>query len=211
MERLGISKMTGKLEFFRAINADPGSNPFCQSMHSNPNLICHHCYSMHLLDTARKSCRPAFARNSSLLSEMRITRDQVIQFYPGEHVRMLAHGELVNDLMFENLCALSTWFPQTRFLMWTKRKDIVQRNMGIIPDNMRIIYSSPLINPSGVRIPSGFNGVFNVFTNDYVLQHGIPINCHGKCIECMRCYTEDRFVTNELLRWRGVVVSDAER
>ncbi|MFA5617705.1 MAG: hypothetical protein WDK95_12750, partial [Syntrophorhabdaceae bacterium] len=44
------------------------------------------------------------------------------------------------------------------------------------------------------------NGIFNVYTVDYILEHAREINCSGSCATCLRCYTQDNIVVNELVK-----------
>jgi len=196
---LNISEMSGKLKYFRAISQNPLTNDYC----NNECGLRGVCYSKRLLTTARKNAVPSFERNNRLLSTSLITRDNIkANFKVGEHVRLLAHGELINDLNFLNYCKIATFYPYSIFTLWTKQKDIVQDNKDFVPGNLRLIYSSPQINPSkkdSNNIPQGFTGLFNVYTKDYVDKNNIIINCKKNCVGCLRCYTLENFITNELI------------
>ena len=67
---LKISKMTGKLADFRALNTNTLTNDFCMKMYSSgkPDLICTKCYSAEMLQGLRKNCAPAWQQNSDTLS-----------------------------------------------------------------------------------------------------------------------------------------------
>ena len=66
-----ISKMTGKLDGFKAISSNTTTNPYCikQNASNNPNNICTKCYS-HTFKSYRKNMQPALQRNSDLLSKI---------------------------------------------------------------------------------------------------------------------------------------------
>lgn len=197
---VNVSKMSGKMRNFRAISTSPLSNPFCMEKCGFGKV----CYSKIMLETARKNTRPAFERNSKILSTKLIERENINKtFYAGEHIRFSAHGELINDTHFINLCRIAGFYPHATFTLWTKRLDIVNRNMEHVPENMRMIYSNNCVNPNQLaaqRIPEGFVGVFNVYTKEFAKENNININCQRSCAECMRCYTEIGFITNELMK-----------
>lgn len=198
-------KGEGKMSYFRAISLNSISNEFCSKMSENPDNICHYCYSKRLLNTVRKSIVPALQHNTELLTNALIERHNInATFRPGEYVRLLAHGELVNDISFRNFCQIASWYPYVNFIMWTKRIDIVTRLHDIIPSNLKLIYSDVKINrsPEEVNIPEYFNGVFRVYTKDYVVKNNVHINCNKKCCTCLRCYRDiqnGNVVINELV------------
>jgi hypothetical protein len=45
MTAVHISKMTGKLDGFRAISTNTVTNSFCQKMNTSGDTICRQCYS----------------------------------------------------------------------------------------------------------------------------------------------------------------------
>jgi hypothetical protein len=49
-------------------------------------------------------------------------------------------------------------------------------------------------------IPKGFSGIFNVYSSRYAIDHAIDINCSGSCATCLKCYTQNRFIINELVK-----------
>ena len=62
---------SGKMLGIPSLNTDPTTNKFCQGMYNSKkeNLICRECYSMSMLNTFRKNCKPKFLNNSKFLSE----------------------------------------------------------------------------------------------------------------------------------------------
>lgn len=196
---ISISQLSGKLEHFHGISTNPLTNDFCNKMALKNNTICNRCYSRRMLRTFRMNAVPAFDRNGKKLSESEVQPGEMPRFAPGEWVRLLPHGELINDTMMENFVKIAKHNHWNRFVLWTKRKDIV-KNFEI-PANMFIIYSNPNLNRYSDNIPEKFHGIFNVFTEEYALHNNIDINCMQKCIECMKCYSgTSGLVINEMLK-----------
>ena len=76
--------------------------------------------------------------------------------------------------------------PMTTFTLWTKRSNIVSRVLKNRdkPKNLILVYSNKYIDKLDIKLPKHFDKVFNNVssrTND--------VNCEGKCLECMKCYT----------------------
>jgi hypothetical protein len=55
MTAVHISKMTGKLDGFRAISTNTVTNSFCQKMNTSGDTICRQCYSHGMLKSYRKN------------------------------------------------------------------------------------------------------------------------------------------------------------
>jgi hypothetical protein len=64
MTAVHISKMTGKLDGFRAISTNTVTNAFCQKMNTSGDTICRLCYSHEMLKSYRKNMQPSLQRNS---------------------------------------------------------------------------------------------------------------------------------------------------
>ena len=180
-----VSTMTGKMQHIPAINTNTLTNPFCVKMHDSeiPNNICVHCYSHDMLNGYRKSCAPAWQRNSDLLSGSVLSDDQ-IPVINSHSFRFHGHGELLNSTHYFNFCRIARKNPKCTFALWTKRRDI---KSSVRPDNLILIYSNPTIDKVMHKPPVGFDKVFN---NTSSLTKAD--NCSGrKCIECLKCYRLD--------------------
>jgi len=84
---------------------------------------------------------------------------QDLPFVMDAFLRINAHGELINDHHFENICRLAEKNPHCSIALWTKRPDIVNRVLRgrSKPGNLILIYSNPKIEQragkSGRRPP----------------------------------------------------------
>ena len=178
---------SGKMLGIPSLNTDTTSNEFCKSMYnsSKDNLICNDCYSMSMLNTFRKNCKPKFLNNSKYLSE-RIHDRKYLPICPSTTGRFHSHGELINSIHLENLMNICLNQPMTTFTLWTKRKNIVSRVLKSRkkPKNLILIYSNPYVDKLDVEVPKHFDKVFN-----NVSKPSDNVNCNAKCLDCMMCYT----------------------
>jgi len=197
--------MSGKMARISAISFNPLSNEFCNEWSKVDRTTCSICYARRYASTFRQNTVPPYTQNARIMSTREVTERDFKKnaFKAGQFVRFLAYGELINDLTFKNFCKIAELYPDIKATMWTKRLDIVEPLIDLVPDNMRLMYSTMPVNPSdeiATRIPTGFNGIFNVYTVDYILEHAREINCSGSCATCLRCYTQDNIVVNELVK-----------
>lgn len=184
------SKMTGKLDGFKAISTNTTTNPYCikQNSSGKADNICTKCYSHTMLKSYRKNMQPALQRNSDLLSG-RILSDDELPTILDAFYRFNAHGELINETHLANLTAIARKNPHCAFALWSKRIDIVRRYFAKHdkPDNLILIFSNSKIGTILDRPPVPFDRTFNnVLVDEFVEQQ----NCTGqKCRDCLLCYT----------------------
>jgi hypothetical protein len=58
----------------------------------------------------------------------------------------------------------------------------------LIPDNLKLIYSNPKIDSKDIKPPKHFVKVFTAYSKDTKIKN---INCRGKCVDCMLCYSDN--------------------
>jgi|TARA_R110000803_G_scaffold63709_1_gene124418 hypothetical protein len=185
-----ISKMTGKLDGFKAISTNTRTNKFCLKMNeAKKETICTHCYSHTMLKGFRKNMAPALQRNSDLLSSRMLARSE-IPIILEAFFRFSAHGELINMQHLINLVEIAVYNPHCTFSLWTKRKDFIKRlfdYQGLKkPANLILIYSNPKIGSIIKDMPKYFDKTFNnVLENEFTDDQ----NCTGQqCKNCLLCY-----------------------
>ena len=190
---------SGKMLGIPSLNTDTTSNKFCQGMYnSKQDIICNECYSMNMLTTFRKNCKPKFLNNSKYLST-KIHPREYLPICPSNVGRFHSHGELINSIHLENILNICLNQPMTTFTLWTKRANIVSRvlkNRGK-PKNLILIYSNKYIDRLDIKLPKHFDKVFN-----NVSSWTSDVNCEGKCLDCMKCYTLGETTTqiNEVIK-----------
>ena len=146
---LKISKMSGKLKGFKALNTNTLSNEFCIKMYNcgNKEIICTFCYSHNMLNTYRKSCVVPWQNNSDILSKSLLKEYQLPRIKDSEF-RFHGHGELINSKHLKNFVLIVEHNPKCNFALWTKRKNIVRAvfKKQERPNNLILVYSNPVID-----------------------------------------------------------------
>ena len=181
-----ITKGSGKMTGVYSINTSTLKNTFCQKM-AKGNTVCKSCYAGRY-EKLRPNITKAFLKNEEVL----LSKDFQPEPLSFKFVRLHSYGELHNTLHFTNYLKLAEYNPNTIFSLWSKRKSIIQGFIskgGIIPTNVILIYSNPLLDNPIKRVPKGFDKVFNVFTKEYIEKEQIVINCKQSCIDCQLCYS----------------------
>lgn len=184
-----ISKMTGKLEGFKAISSNTVTNPYCikQFNCGNSDNICTKCYSHTMLNSYRKNMQPALERNSQLLASEILPNDQLPVILEA-FFRFNAHGELINITHLTNLVNIASKNPHCNFALWTKQNNLIQEYFATNakPSNLILIYSNPKIGKILSKPPKYFDKTFNNVAMDQFVNEQ---NCTGqKCKDCLLCY-----------------------
>ena len=188
MNQLAWSVMSGKMEGIPALNTDTTTNKFCIAKSKDETSICSKCYSWNMLKTFRKNAVPRFKMNSDILSSRVLDMNELVR-PKGNHVRFNAHGELINTYHVQNLVNYALFYPQVTFTLWTKKKALIHSffNKHNKPDNLILIYSNEIVGTVYKSVPKHFDKVFNVVSHGNSRDY--EINCEGKCIDCMKCYS----------------------
>ena len=192
MNKVHISKMTGKLQGLQAISTNTVTNKFCNKQNASKNneVICKHCYSHSMLNTYRKNMQDCLQRNSDTLS-LADLEDVDIPRINQLYMRFNAHGELINETHLKNLIKICVKNPNVFFTLWSKRKDIIIKyfdKIGMRPRNLKLVFSNSIINTI-IDPPKYFDSTFNNVDQDYMKEKQ---NCTGqKCIDCLLCYTHN--------------------
>ena len=185
-----ISKMTGKLDGFKAISTNTMTNEYCikQNANGKADNICTKCYSHTMLKSYRKNMQPALQRNSEALANKVLDID-LLPTILDAFFRFNAHGELINLTHLENLNRIAKKNPHCSFALWTKRNDLIAKYYANRekPDNLTLIYSNPRVGTIMRKPPKHFDRTFNnVLEHEHVEEQ----NCTGqKCKDCRLCYT----------------------
>ena len=184
-----ISKMTGKLDGFKAISSNTITNPYCvkQNQSSDNENICTKCYSHTMLKSYRKNMQPSLERNSQALSTSILPSEQLPMIMEA-FFRFNAHGELINETHLINLVNIAVKNPHCNFALWTKRNDIISKYFvnNDKPKNLILIFSNSKISKVLNKPPRFFDKTFNnVLEHEFVESQ----NCTGQqCKNCLLCY-----------------------
>ncbi len=182
-----------------SINTNPLNNPYCNRMATVKECICSSCYSRRMLGTSRINCSDPWTRNGKILSDSVFHSwdlPDLTKCACNGAFRFSSHGELINEIHLINLCSIARCNPHITFGLWTKRTDMVQANLDIVPDNMVLVASTHQIDAREPELPGGFHKVFGAYTPEYAEDNDVTINCEGKCRDCMVCYRKDNGIVH---------------
>lgn len=204
MPKLHITtRHSGKMSGMQSLSTSCLLNPYCQARQKDPTTICSHCYAQQLL-AYRKTARDCYATNTVILTTAPLADDDV-PLINVSYFRLEAFGDLVNRQHAENYCTIARHNPHTAFTLWTKNPALI--DPALLPPNLRVLYSSPLLNTPQTEMLTRYpwlSGLFTVYTPTYAKEHGIEINCGARsCRTCLRCYNPDNptpIIINELLK-----------
>ena len=188
MNQLAWSVMSGKMEGIPALNTDTTTNKFCIAKSKDENSICSKCYSWNMLKTFRKNAVPRFKMNSDILSSRVLDMNELVR-PKTNNVRFNGHGEIINTNHVQNIVNYALFYPQVTFTLWSKKKALIQSffNKHDKPVNLLLIYSNEIVGTVYKSVPKHFDKVFNVVSHGNSRDY--EINCEGKCIDCMKCYS----------------------
>ena len=109
--------------------------------------------------------------------------------------RFNSHGELINDIHFENLCRIAEYNPHCTFTLWTKRATIVNKafKKREKPSNLILVFSNSKIGHIMEKPPKHFDKTFNNVRGGDKLELQ---NCTGQqCKNCLTCYQHNDITT----------------
>ena len=189
---LHVTKGCGKMNGINSINVSSLENPFCIKNSKNENSVCSKCYS-NRYSRLRPPLEKCLLKNTEILTKTDLEFED-IPVINALYFRFNSFGELYNLRHFINLLRICRKNPKTTFSLWTKRKSIIrQYDQDLLPKNLILIYSEPLINEINLGVES-FDKTFNVVTKEFSKDSNI-INCSKKCLECLKCYTKNSLTT----------------
>lgn len=197
--------MSGKLEGIPAISTSVLLNPICQARAKDPDSVCAKCFAMNTVNRY-KDLRHHLEENTEALTKPLALNDLPRFALNVGFVREEAFGDTQNVTQAINYINIAMVNPSTRVTVWTKNPKHYMFALEEVekPENLTIIYSSPHLNKEDAYILERYpfiDKVFTVYTDDYIKEHGIEINCGGrKCVACGRCYlkNDERFIRERL-------------
>lgn len=205
VQQIVVSSLSDKMEDFFAISTSVLMNARCQARARVKGSICKSCYAASNLNRF-SALLQATETNFIILNNFDISLEAWATLSIPTincRARIESHGDTASATCAANYCKIVNSHAWITFGVWTKnpydyKPFFVEHGK---PGNMIFILSSIYENVVA-EIPEDMkkfvDHVFTVYTEEYVLEHGIAINCgkyHGiekidhKCKNCMRCYT----------------------
>ena len=201
---------TGKMYGITSCSTCAARNARCKARYESgaENCICRKCFSFSQM-AHQKSTRLKYARNTEVLTRIELNPLWIPEEVENNIFRFESFGDLNNAIQFENYCTIAAARPEVMHTLWTKNPDIIADAIdagAVIPANMIIIYSSPIINDVRANMLERYsfiNKIFTVWTSAEAAEKaGYKINCGARdCNKCRRCYrfNSETFV-HELLK-----------
>lgn len=174
-------------------------NHNCKRQSKLKTWICSHCFSNAMQNSKRCAhLKDKLTRNTLLLAYYDIPAEAMPKIKK-DIFRLESFGDLINETQFRNYLKLVKANPQTRFTIWTKLPLIMRSVFKTEekPENLTIIYSSPLVNDTRTiadvqELFPFVDKIFTVYDKDYTKDHHIAINCGAKCCNtCRICYNKN--------------------
>lgn len=183
---------SGKMKGLVSINTSSTFNPFCIEHSKIKGSICEKCYARRY-ESFRPCVKERYNENGCILSSF-IIRKEDIPVFNERICRFHSYGELINGVHLLNFVKIAKYNPETLFVLWTKRIDLIRNIVPYIdiPKNLKLIYSAYMINCVAKEVPKYFDATFSVVTKKYAEETGIKVNCRAKnCLMCQNCYSKD--------------------
>lgn len=197
--------MSGKMAGIPSISTSVLENPICQKRREQKDSICAKCFAA---STAARygSLAKNLKSNLELLTGEILPLDVLPRFIPelSNIVRFESFGDLANVNQAINYLNIAKVNPGVRFALWTKNIGFLAKAVEMTgkPENIRIIYSSPIVNQAidvekTKRAFDCIDAVFTVYDKKHVAANNTDINCGAKsCITCRNCYDRPDFYSD---------------
>lgn len=180
---------TGKMAGLQSLSTSVSTNPHCIARRAKGDSICAHCFAAAMMDRY-KALEACTVENGRILSAG-LVPDSQLPIIPVRYFRFEATGDLSSMIQAANYIRIAAKNPDTLCALWTKNPQYIQQaiNAGfVIPSNLQIVLSSPLINKPIKSTRYGFiNKIFTVY--DKQTAKDVNINCGARsCLACGRLY-----------------------
>ena len=196
---------SGKMGGMWSISTSVLLNENCKKNAQNKALICSHCYAMTLLKM-RHSLEDKLALNTLLYTKAVLPLWALPQLNC-LYFRFEAFGDLNNSVQVENYFNMAKNNSAVKCALWTKNPQFIKEaieNGNSKPNNLNIVYSSPILNKKSENIREAFpfiDIVFTVYDKETIEKENIVINCGAlSCIGCLKCYNGTAEEINEKLK-----------
>lgn len=205
--------MSGKMSGFPSISTSVALNPICQARAKDPDSICAHCFAMSTV--ARYTALGVhLAENTTVLCKDVLPIELLPRFtFAVNMCRFESFGDLNNVTQVINYFNIARVNSHVHFALWTKNPKLIALALVCLkgtgnpgkPENLNIIYSSPMLNTCAGDVFSRYpfiDKVFTVYDKQTIAKENITINCGARaCASCGLCYFDKVVkIVNEQLK-----------
>lgn len=174
-----------------------GLNKFCQARRKKGCSVCAHCFAARQTKTYKDQASKL--KRAHAIATMCEWAIEDIPIIPDnyKYFRLESFGDINNVLQVRNYNTLANalMVQGVKVTLWSKNPGIIQAAINDsmqLSDNLIIGLSSLELNKPEIdkaRKYSFIKFLFTVFTDEYIEQHNIDINCGGRhCLSCLNCY-----------------------
>ena len=199
---------SGKIEGVSSIDSHAISNPFCECMRKNaelvPDLVCGGCYACMAKELWKHTAQLAHLRNNLILSSVLFTDEELALIsIPCDVMRPFCRinedGDIADLTHALNILGIARTHNVIRFAVWHKNRKALYTALDMVgkPENVEIVFSVPIVSQSIDRIKAVTgrydDKVFAVFRTEDEVSAAIAagfVKCNGvKCMDCgFHCY-----------------------
>lgn len=187
--------MSGKMSGFPSISTSVLKNKICQQRCKNANSICAHCFAVATV-SRYTALEKHLEENTVVLTESVIDSEKLPKIsFAVAMCRLESFGDLNNVTQVINYFNICRKNPHVHFALWSKNPFLIGLAIAAgyeKPDNLNIIYSSPILNKPELDIMTKYpfiDKVFTVYDKKTIASEKININCGAKsCAGCGLCY-----------------------
>ena len=191
---------TGKMAGMYSLSTSCTLNEYCVKRSNNPDSICNLCFAQSMFKNPWYKWTLKRCEHNTHILTTSILDTEVFPLVNAFAFRLESFGDIQNTTQVVNYFNFCKVNPRVTFALWTKNPFIIANAIRAgyaKPDNLIIIYSSPLIDRpvSLAKIQNVFPFVDKVFTvwrdTDTAAKHNTKINCGARaCMKCLKCYTK---------------------
>lgn len=189
---------TAKMRGMASVSTACTCNEHCKEHAKVDGSVCSVCYAQNQL-AYQKSTDEHYTQCYTFFTNVDLTIED-IPVINRVWFRIESFGDVDNERQERNYMLFAKKNPHCRFVQWSKNPWIIADALEhgtVKPDNYYIIVSSMFLNKAftleqleRAKWLSFVDAVFTVYTDEYIEEHNITINCGGnECITCLQCYT----------------------
>lgn len=187
--------MSGKMSGFPSISTSVALNPICQARAKDPNSICAHCFAQATVNRYTALAKN-LEYNTRVLTACVLPLETLPRFtYAVNMCRFESFGDLNNVIQVINYFNIAKVNKHVHFALWSKNPKLIALAIeqgNAKPENLNIIYSSPILNTESSDVFARYpfiDKVFTVYDKQTIAKENITINCGARaCAGCGLCY-----------------------
>lgn len=187
-----VNHLKNKCEGISSVSSSVKDNDFCKRKKKNKRCICSKCYADNQQGyqegLKEHNIINGFILRNILIPEkaFKILSSKIIFKY----LRIESFGDVANITQARNYLRIIKAFPREHCTIFSK--NILIWEQAILeegkPNNTTYVHSSYFLNkPDNINLKrfSFIDHIFTVYTEEFIKENHIVINCRKKCLQCI--------------------------